>query len=147
MKVVSSFVLLLTAVTVFASDSPPAETHQVLYLADAGGVVLRLSVVGEGPKQCHEKFVDAMLKSLDKNGDGVVTVEEARGRIPPPHETQQLQLGAGTEPVAMDAALNRVRFGDVFKVAIIAPPDEPHEQALKRHEAPAHLIAMLYEPL
>jgi hypothetical protein len=54
MKVISSFVLLLTAVTVFASDSPPAETHQVLYLADAGPVMLRLSVVveGEGPKQC-----------------------------------------------------------------------------------------------
>jgi hypothetical protein len=86
MKVISSFVLLLAAVTVFASDSPPAETHQVLYLADAGVVVLRLSVVveGEGPKQCHEKFVDSLLKSLDKNGDGVVTVEEARGRIPTP---------------------------------------------------------------
>ncbi len=58
MKVISSFVLLLAAVTVFASDSPPMETHQVLYLADAGVVVLRLSVVveGEGPKQCHEKF-------------------------------------------------------------------------------------------
>ena len=73
MKVISSFVLLLSAVTVFASDSPPVETHQVLYLADAGVVVLRLSVVveGEGLKQCHEKFVDALLKSLDKNGDGV----------------------------------------------------------------------------
>jgi Ca2+-binding EF-hand superfamily protein len=106
MKVISSFVLLLAAVTVIASDSPPAETHQVLYLADAGVVVLRLSVVmeGEGPKQCHEKFVDMLLKSLDKNGDGVVTVEEARGRIPTPREAQQLQLGTGTEPVAMDAS-------------------------------------------
>ncbi|MEK6257700.1 MAG: hypothetical protein AABP62_03685 [Planctomycetota bacterium] len=106
MKVISSFVLLFAAVAVFASDSPPVETHQVLYLADAGVVVLRLSVVveGEGPKQCHEKFVDALLKSLDKNGDGVVTVEEARGRIPTPREAQQLQLGTGTEPVAMDAS-------------------------------------------
>ena len=58
------FVLLLAAVTVFAGDSPPGETHQVLYLADAGVVVLRLSVVveGEGPKQCHEEFVDSVLK-------------------------------------------------------------------------------------
>ncbi len=48
MKVISSFVLLLAAVTVFASDSPPGETHQVLYLADAGVVVLRLSVGGGG---------------------------------------------------------------------------------------------------
>ena len=58
MKVISSFVLLLAAVTVFASDSPLAETHQVHYLADAGVVVLQLSVVvGEGPKKCHETFV------------------------------------------------------------------------------------------
>ncbi len=64
MKVISSFVLLLAAVTVFASESPPVETHQVLYLPDAGVVVLRLSVVveGEGPKQCHEKFVDSLLE-------------------------------------------------------------------------------------
>jgi Ca2+-binding EF-hand superfamily protein len=106
MKLISSFVLLLAAVTVFAGDSPPGETHQVLYLADAGVVVLRLSVVidGAGPKQCQEMFVDSLLKSLDKNGDGVVTVEEARGGIPTPREVQQLQLGTGVEPVAMDAS-------------------------------------------
>ena len=46
MKVISSFVLLLAAVTVFASDSPPVETHQVLYLADAGG--RGVAVVGGG---------------------------------------------------------------------------------------------------
>ena len=45
-----------------------------------------------------------MLKGLDKNGDGVVTVDEARGRIPTPREVQQLQLGMGTEPVAMEAS-------------------------------------------
>ena len=93
------------AVRTHAADSPVAESHQVLYLADSGVVVLKLSVVieGEGPKQCHEKFVDALLKALDKNGDGVVTVEEARGRIPTPREVQQLQRGMGTEPVAADA--------------------------------------------
>ena len=56
--------------------------------------MLRLSVVveGEGLKQCHEKFVYALLKSLDKNGGGVVTDEEARGRIPTPREAQQLDM-------------------------------------------------------
>ena len=97
---------IFTAALVQAADVPPVETHQVLYLADAGVVVLRLSVVIEGtsPKQCHEKFVDSLLKALDKNGDGVVTVDEARGRIPTPREAQQLQLGMGTDPVAMDAS-------------------------------------------
>ena len=89
-----------------AADVLPVESHQVLYLADAGVVVMKLSIVidGEGPKQCHEKFVDSLLKALDKNGDGVVTVDEARGRIPTPREAQQLQLGTGTEPVALDAS-------------------------------------------
>ena len=81
MKVVSSFVLLLTAVTVFASDSPPVETHQVLYLADAGGVVLRLSVVveSEGPKQCHETFVDSVLEQNGWPGFGFAITEN----VPP----------------------------------------------------------------
>ena len=81
MKVVSSFVLLLTAVTVFASDSPPVETHQVLYLADAGGVVSRLSVVveSEGPKQCHETFVDSVLAQNGWPGFGFAIT----GNVPP----------------------------------------------------------------
>ncbi len=105
MKVITLITaMVLTAVLVQAADVPATEAHQVLYLADAGVVVLRLSVVIEGtsPKQYHEKFVDSLLKALDKNGDGVVTVDEARGRIPTPREAQQLQLGTGTEPVAMD---------------------------------------------
>lgn len=105
MKFISPFLLLVAANALMVNGSAAAETHQVLYLADTGVVVLRLSVVveDEGPKQCHEKFVDSLLKSLDKNDDGVVTVEEARGRIPTPREAQQLQLGMGTEPVAADA--------------------------------------------
>ncbi len=96
MKVISSFVLLLTAVTVVAGDPPPAETHQVLYLGDSGIVVIQLSILveGEGPKQRFEKFVDSLMKSLDKNNDGVVTVEEARGKLLTAREAQQMQLVA-----------------------------------------------------
>ncbi len=99
-------VAMSVAGRIHAADGSAGESHQVLYLADAGVVVMRLSVVvdGEGPKQCHEKFVDSLLKGLDKNGDGVVTVDEARGRIPTPREVQQLQLGMATEPVARDAS-------------------------------------------
>ncbi len=106
-KLVTMFVVMvLTAGLTQAADGSSGESHQVLYLADAGVVVMKLSVVidGEGPKQCHEKFVDSLLKALDKNGDAVVTVDEARGRIPTPREVQQLQMGTGTEPVAMDAS-------------------------------------------
>lgn len=105
MKLIRSLLMLVAANTLVVNGSTAAETHQVLYLAETGVVVLQLSVVveDEGPKQYHEKFVDALLKSLDKNGDGVVTVEESRGRIPTPREVQQLQLGMGTDPVAADA--------------------------------------------
>jgi Ca2+-binding EF-hand superfamily protein len=106
MKVIFSVVFSLLTVVAFAADSPTAETYQVLYLADSGVVVLRLSVVvdGDGPKQCHEKFVDSFLKSLDRNGDGEVTVDEARGRIPTPRELQQLQLRSGTESAPADVS-------------------------------------------
>lgn len=107
MKVVTFFAAMVCAVGLSqAADALVGESHQVLYLADAGVVVMKLSVVidGAGPKQCHEQFVDSLLKGLDKNGDGVVTVDEARGRIPTPREVQQLQLGMGIEPVAMEAS-------------------------------------------
>ena len=42
MNAILPFVLLLTVATAVAGDSPTAETHQVLYLADSGVVVLRL---------------------------------------------------------------------------------------------------------
>ena len=109
MKFCSLFAVFSAAIWVAAqvqgADGSGGESHQVLYLADAGVVVMKLSVVidGAGPKQCHEKFVDSLLKGLDKNGDGVVTVEESRGRIPTAREVQQLQLGTGAEPVAMEA--------------------------------------------
>ncbi len=122
MKVISSFVLLLTAVTVFASDSPTAETHPVLYLADAGVVVLRLSVVveGGGPTQCQEKFVDALLKSLDKNGDGVVTVDEARGKILTAREARQMQLVAADGNAADSSPDISPKDGKISRAELLA---------------------------
>ena len=122
MKVISSFVLLLTAVTVFASDSPPVETDQVLYLADSGVVVLQLSVVveGGGPKQCHEKFVDSLLKSLDKNGDGVVTVDEARGKILTAREARQMQLVAADGNAADSSPDISPKDGRISRAELLA---------------------------
>jgi len=105
MRVISSFVLLLTAVMAMAGDSPPVETHQILYLGDSGVVVLRMSVVvdGQGPKQRFDAFVDSLMKNLDKNNDGIVTIEEARGKILTAREAQQMQL-AVTDGNPMDSS-------------------------------------------
>lgn len=96
MNALPALVLLMTGASAAGADpsSPPAETHQVLYLADSGLVVLDLSVQveGEGPKHRFEKYVDSLLKELDKNTDGVVTVEEARGKILTAREAVQMQL-------------------------------------------------------
>ena len=52
MKVVTFFAAMVCAVGLSqAADALVGESHQVLYLADAGGVVMKLSVVidGAGP--------------------------------------------------------------------------------------------------
>jgi len=95
MKSFSVFLpLMIAAAAIGAEPSPPAESHQVLYLADSGLVTLDFSVLieGEGPRLHFEKYVDSLLKELDKNGDGIVSVEESRGKLITAREVVQLQL-------------------------------------------------------
>lgn len=94
MKPLTFFLMLAMAATVSAGQPQSAESYKLLYLADSGIAVLQLSVVidGTGPEANFEKYVDALMKELDKNNDGIVTVEEARGKIMTARETQ-VQLG------------------------------------------------------
>lgn len=82
------------AVAAQATAGQPPETYSILYLADSGIVVLQLTVdiEGHGPKEAFEKTVDSLMKDLDKDKDGVVTVDEARGKILSVREAQQMQL-------------------------------------------------------
>ncbi|MBS0202076.1 MAG: hypothetical protein JSS49_04190 [Planctomycetes bacterium] len=94
-------VLLMLATTVCAGQPTPTESYNLLYLADSGITALQLSVVIDdaGPEASFEKYVDALMKDLDKNSDGVVTVEEARGRLVTAREVQvQLGLPATASP-------------------------------------------------
>lgn len=96
MKAVAACLLLfgMSVASAAADPLPTVETHQVLYMADSGLIVLNLAILvdGDGPKHYFEKYVDSLLKELDKNADGVLTVEEARGKILTVREAVQLQI-------------------------------------------------------
>ena len=94
MKPLTLFLMLALAATVRAGQPQSAESYKLLYLADSGIAVLQLSVEidGTSPEASFEKYIDALMKDLDKNNDGIVTVEEARGKIMTAREVQ-VQLG------------------------------------------------------
>lgn len=116
---IASLVMLLGS-TAFAGQ-PAAESSKVLYLTDTGIVVMQLSILvdGEGPQARFEHAVDALLKSLDKNGDGVVTTEEARGKILTVREAQQMQI-VGTDPLAADVVPdNNPKDGKISRAELL----------------------------
>ena len=127
MKAIASIVVLLLAVTAFAGDSSPVETYQILYLGDSGIVVLQIFVVvdGQGPQQRFEATVDSLLKSLDKNGDGSLTVDEARGKLLTVREAQQMlaapnDFNPAGEP-AMDLSPDvRPQDGQISRAELLA---------------------------
>ena len=86
--------LLLIAATTALAGLSSAETYKLMYLSDSGIVVLQMSILieGEGPQARFEKGVDELLRSLDKNSDGVITTEEAQGKILTAREARQMQL-------------------------------------------------------
>lgn len=91
---VGILLLRLIAATTVLAGVASAESHKLMYLSDSGIVVLQMSILveGEGPQARFEKGVDELLRSLDKNSDGVITTEEAQGKILTARETRQMQL-------------------------------------------------------
>lgn len=94
MKSLVSIVLLAFGATAFAGQPLSRETHKVLYLADSGIIVIQMEIQieGQSPNQRFEAFVDSLMSTLDKDKDGVVTVDEAKGKILTAREAQQMQL-------------------------------------------------------
>lgn len=76
-----------------AVDSP-ADAQYVIYLGDNGVLVLgfQIQVSGKSPMQSYLQYVDDLMKRMDANGDGIVTVEEARGKYLNAREAAQVQL-------------------------------------------------------
>ena len=102
---VSLQLLLVVALSTGASGAPVDVPH-VVYLGDAGVIVIRLEVHagGKTPQQNFEQFVDDLFQRLDENKDGVVTVEEAFGKYLTARQAMQAQLIPQRDPAPADAS-------------------------------------------
>jgi Ca2+-binding EF-hand superfamily protein len=81
---------LLFALCVATADTPKATpeneaTHDVVFFGETRPVLLRLHVTVDGKAldAVWNEFIDTLFKSLDTNGDGVLSKTEAE-RVPPP---------------------------------------------------------------
>ncbi len=85
--------LLLLVSPVYA-DEPRADGRYSIYMGESGVIVLnfQITVGGNSPQQLFQQYVDDLMKSLDSNEDGVVTVEEARGKYLSVRDAIQAEL-------------------------------------------------------
>jgi len=84
------------------ANEPPGEAEYAVYMGDNGVIVLKLviDVGGSTPRGSFEHYVDHLMKSLDANSDGVVTMEEAKGKYLSAADAQQAQLTPQGDPVS-----------------------------------------------
>ena len=93
MKQLSLLLLLLVAPVM--ADELPGDAQYAVFMGDNGVIVLRLDIQigGKSPRGSYERYVDDLMKSLDKDQDGVVTVEEAKGKYLTASETLKPYFG------------------------------------------------------
>ena len=117
--------LLLTCSPIQAND-PLAETQSAIYLGENGVIVMgfHIQVGGKSPQQSYQQFVDDLMKSVDANQDGVVSVIEAHGRYLTTKQAAQAQLIPQTEAKTPDTTpdvspadgkISRAEFLTYFK--------------------------------
>lgn len=124
MKQFCLFALALLIASPLTADEAPLDSQYAIYLGENGVIVLefQIQVGGKTPLQSYQQYVDDLMKSIDTNKDGVVTVEEARGKYLTAQEAMQAQLipqGAGAD-IAPDAGpadgkISRAEFLTYFK--------------------------------
>jgi len=86
--------LLISLVNVLPADVQATDPVQILYLSETGIVVVNVTIQS-GSSSLDAQFdaaVDHLQRQLDANRDGVVTVEEARGKVLTAEEARELQL-------------------------------------------------------
>jgi Ca2+-binding EF-hand superfamily protein len=120
MKFLAAMALLPTLVATALGGTP--ESHPVMVLTDSGIIVCSLTVLvdGQGPKERFESFVDTFLKSLDKNNDGTVTVDEAQARILTAREAAQFQLVRTDVPAADSPVDVNPKDGKITRAELLA---------------------------
>ena len=89
-----AWIALLWLVTPILAQESPSDAQYVVFMGENGVIVLQfdIQIGGKGPRGSFERYVDDLMKSLDKNEDGIVTVDEARGKYLTAREAQQAQL-------------------------------------------------------
>ena len=102
MKQIGLLALLLVA-PVMAQELP-GDAQYVVFTGENGVVVLKLDIqiAGKSPRGSYESYVDGLIKLLDKNQDGVVTVDEAKGKYLTARDAQQAQLIPQSDAVPAD---------------------------------------------
>jgi Ca2+-binding EF-hand superfamily protein len=102
MKQIGLFVLLLAAP--MRADELPGDAQYAVFMGDNGVVVLKfdIQIGGKSPRGLYERYVDDLMKSLDKNQDGVVTMEEAKGKYLTAGDALQAQLTQNKDAVRAD---------------------------------------------
>lgn len=95
--------------SLFAADSPEKEeVRDVLLMLESGPVHLRLHVAigGQAPSEARRATVDRLLKTLDTNGDGKLSREEAQ-RSPLFREKQRPGAEQFIKSIGADLSVSR----------------------------------------
>ncbi len=104
MKQIGLLVLLLAAPVM--ADELPGDAQYAVFMGDNGVIVLKLDVQigGKSPRGSYERYVDDLMKSLDQNQDGIVTLEEAKGKYLTARDALQAQLIPQSQAVSADSS-------------------------------------------
>ena len=123
--------ILLFALPVMAQEASP-DAQYVVFMGETGVIVMKfdITIAGKSTRQSFESYVDDLMKSLDQNGDGVVTTDEARGKYLTAREAIAAQLipaGASVRPdenpdvSPADGKISRQEFLTYFRRIKLEP--------------------------
>lgn len=92
--------MLLVMVSPLLAEDSHGDPHYAVFLADNGvvGIKFDLRLGGKTPRELFDGYIDQLVTELDADHDGIVTVEEARGKFLTVRDAQQLQLVPAVVP-------------------------------------------------
>ena len=111
---------LFLLILLFASPVSAGDSSYTVYMAENGVVPIEIQIQigGKSPQQVFLEYVDHLLISLDVNSDGIVTTEEANGKILGPQ----------------DAMLAKLVPQSAFSPKLLSPDLDPPDGKISRQE-------------
>jgi Ca2+-binding EF-hand superfamily protein len=103
MKRSGLLLLLFLASPAIGQESSP-DAQYAVFMGETGVIVLTFQIQtgGMSPQQSFLRYADGLMTSFDANGDGVVTLAEARGKYLSARDALEAQLVPRSEVVAPD---------------------------------------------